>query len=53
MKTAAYCLAIALLGHTYMASSQERGIIGRSDEDDLPVIYRLVDEMPKESVRVA
>ena len=52
MKIAAYWLAIALLGYTNMAKSRELGIIGRSYEDDLPVIYKLVDEMPEKSVRV-
>ena len=36
-----------------MTDSQKLGIIGRSYENDLPVIYKLVDEIPDQSVRIA
>jgi hypothetical protein len=36
-----------------MAKAQEVGLIGRTFEDGLPVVYRLVDELPTESARAA
>ena len=53
MKIPAYFCVLALLGFSNMTNSQERGIIGRSYENDLPVIYKLVDEIPDQSVRAA
>ena len=34
-----------------MSQADELGVIGRIVEDGLPVIYRLVDELPSEGVR--
>lgn len=36
-----------------MTEAQERGIIGRIFEDGLPVIFKLVDEFPTETIRTA
>ena len=51
MKITAVICVLTLLGFSNMANSQELGIIGRSYENDLPVIYKLVDEIPNKSVR--
>lgn len=53
MKIAAYCFVLALLGCSHMGNSHDLGIIGRSYEDGLPVIYKLVEEIPEESLRAA
>lgn len=44
--------AAIVLGGT-VANTQEHGIIGRIFENDLPVIFRLVDELPAGTARAA
>ena len=36
-----------------MSGEQEKGIIGEIQEDGLPVIYRLVDELPDQDIRAS
>lgn len=52
MKIAALIGTVIMLGGG-MAEAQEGGIIGRTFEDNLPVIFKLVDEFPDQVTRAA
>ena len=46
-------IGFAILLGGCMAEPQEFGIIGQTLENDMPVIYRLVDELPDQATRSA